>query len=169
MLEPGCRILISACLVGCKCNYKASEASVYASDVVFWNRLFELYRLLPVCPEQLGGMPTPRVPCEIKDSASLVLQGAGHVFNREGLDTTACFIKGAEEALRFARLNGIELAVMKSRSPSCGVNEVYDGTFSGRLVTGSGVAARALLDSGFKVVDEFEFSRMFAVHSVSGL
>lgn len=169
MIEPGCRILISACLVGCKCNYKASEASVYASDAAFWNQLFRIYQLLPVCPEQLGGMSTPRIPCELQASAGLVLQGCGCVLNREGLDTTDCFVKGAAEALRLAALNGVELAVLKSRSPSCGVNEIYDGTFSGRLIRGSGVAAQALLSSGIRVVDELEFCKMPEVRLASCL
>lgn len=70
---------------------------------------------------------------------------------------TACFVKGAEEALRFARLYGAELAVLKSRSPSCGINEVYDGTFSGRLRAGSGVTAQLLAGAGFTLLDEIQF------------
>ncbi len=164
MLEPGCRILISACLVGCKCNYKASAASVYAADASFWHHLFETYQILPVCPEQLGGMPTPRIPCELQDQVDLVLAGAGKVLNREGSDMTGCFLKGAEEALHLANLHKPNLVVLKSRSPSCGLEEVYDGTFSGRLLPGSGVTARVLLNAGFQLVDELQFFKMPGVH-----
>ena len=149
--------MISACLTGCKCNYKASAASVYAADALFWNVLFERYSLLPVCPEQLGGMPTPRIPCELQSDSANVLSGHGKVLNRDGADMTACFVKGAEEALRFARLYCADLAVLKSRSPSCGVGEVYDGTFSGRLVTGFGVTAQLLRMAGLPLLDEKQF------------
>ena len=154
MIKSGSRILISACLVGCKCNYKAQESSEFALDASFWERLFDFYQILPVCPEQLGGMSTPRIPCELQASADLVLSGSARVINRDGLDMTSCFMKGASEVLRLAKLFGAELAVLKSRSPSCGVTEVYDGTFSGRLIAGSGVTARLLADSGIKVVDD---------------
>ncbi|NLF95239.1 MAG: DUF523 domain-containing protein [Candidatus Riflebacteria bacterium] len=156
-MRPGSRILISACLTGCKCNYKASAASVHAADALFWNALFERYLLLPVCPEQLGGMPTPRIPCELQNDAVAVLDGRGKVLNRSGADMTVCFVNGAEETLRFARLHGAELAVLKSRSPSCGIREVYDGTFSGRLVGGSGVTAQLLASSGLRLLDEVQF------------
>ncbi|PKL48815.1 MAG: DUF523 domain-containing protein [Candidatus Riflebacteria bacterium HGW-Riflebacteria-2] len=165
----GSRILISACLTGCKCNYKASAASVNAADASFWNSLFEHFRLLPVCPEQLGGMPTPRVPCELQHNSEAVLAGVGKVLNRDGADMTACFLKGAEEALRFARLHGAELVVFKSRSPSCGVSQVYDGTFSGSLIAGSGVAAQLLLQSGFALLDEIQFREKLKTQGLTEL
>lgn len=169
MLEPGNRILISACLIGCKCNYKASAASVYAADDSFWQHLFEVYQVLPICPEQLGGMPTPRIPCELQKQADMVLSGAGKVINREGSDMTACFLKGAEEALHLARLYKPDLVVLKSRSPSCGIAEVYDGTFSGRLVPGSGMTAQVLQSAGFRLVDEARFFDELCVHSAGAL
>lgn len=167
MLKSGSRILISACLVGCKCNYKASAASVYAADASFWNSLFDRYTLIPVCPEQLGGMPTPRIPCELQAPSQMVLSASGKVLNRDGRDMTACFLKGAEEAVRLAEMHKADLVVFKSRSPSCGVSEVYDGTFSGVLISGSGVAAKALLNSGFKLVDEDQFCKMLEVPVLS--
>jgi uncharacterized protein YbbK (DUF523 family) len=102
-------------------------------------------------------MPTPRIPCELQHDALAVLDGRGKVLNSSGVDMTACFVKGAEEALRFARLHGAELAVLKSRSPSCGIREVYDGTFSGRLIAGFGVAAQLLAGSGLVLLDEVQF------------
>jgi uncharacterized protein YbbK (DUF523 family) len=163
MLETGSRLLLSACLAGCKCNYKASAASVYATDALFWESLFSRFKVLTVCPEQQGGMPTPRIPCELQASARQIIAGSGKVLNREGVDMTACFIKGAEEALRFARLHCADLVVLKSRSPSCGTARVYDGTFSGHLIPGAGVAGELLRSSGFNVVDESEFYQIMGV------
>jgi len=165
-IEPGSRILISACLAGCKCNYRASAASIYAADASFWNSLFARYRLLTVCPEQLGGMPTPRIPCELQASSESVLAGCGKVVNRNDEDMTACFIRGAEETLRLAELHAADFVVLKSRSPSCGVDEVYDGTFSGRLLPGSGVTARLLSNSGFVLLDEVEFLKSLGVQLI---
>lgn len=110
-------------------------------------------------------MPTPRIPCELQGSAEFVLNGSAKVLNRDGLDTTACFISGAGEVLRMAKLFGAELAVLKSKSPSCGATEIYDGTFSGRLVAGSGVTTRLLTDSGIRVIDEITFCLEAGVHA----
>ena len=119
---------------------------MHAADALFWDNLFERFQ-----------MPTPRIPCELQHDAVAVLDGRGNVLNRSGADMTACFVNGAEEALRFARLHAAELAVLKSRSPSCGIREVYDGTFSGRLVAGSGVTAQLRASSGLTLLDEVEF------------
>jgi uncharacterized protein YbbK (DUF523 family) len=114
-------------------------------------------------------MPTPRVPCELQHNSEAVLAGVGKVLNRDGADMTACFLKGAEEALRFARLHGAELVVFKSRSPSCGVSQVYDGTFSGSLIAGSGVAAQLLLQSGFALLDEIQFREKLKTQGLTEL
>lgn len=134
------RLLVSACLLGCSCRYDgASRAHPLAEQ------LAERYELVPVCPEQLGGLPTPRPPAERRGE---------RVVTRAGDDVTAQYRRGAEEALRLCRLLGCEAAVLKERSPSCGHGEIYDGTFSGTLVPGDGTAAELLGDHGVPVYGE---------------
>ena len=135
-------ILVSHCFFGEPCRYDG------ASRVD--RQVLELHRaghnLIPVCPEVLGGLDTPRDPAE--------LQPDGRVVNKEGVDVTAAYRAGAEAALAIARENGCTLAVLKARSPSCGCGEVYDGTFTGTLTPGWGVAARLLMEAGITVLDE---------------
>lgn len=115
-------LLISACLLGVQCRYDGGSKPVMPTVA-----LMEQYHLIPICPEQLGGLPTPREPSERR---------ADTVVSRSGADVTAQFRRGAEQALHLARLYGCKAAVLKERSPSCGSGEVYDGTFSGRLTPG---------------------------------
>ena len=103
--------------------------------------------LIPVCPEQLGGMSTPREPAERKD---------GGVWNRKGEEVTAYYEKGAKEALKLARLYRCRKAVLKERSPSCGCGGIYDGTFTRTLTQGHGVTAELLREHGIQVVGESE-------------
>ena len=124
------RILISACLLGCRCRYdEASKPLDRAAE------LAERHTLVPVCPEQLGGLATPRPPAE---------RQGDRVVTREGADVTAQYRRGAEEALRLCRLFDCQAAVLKERSPSCGCGAVYDGTFTGTLTAGDGVTAELL-------------------------
>ena len=112
------------------------------------------HNLIPVCPEVLGGLDTPRPPAE--------LQPDGRVMNRQGEDVTEAYRRGAELALKIARENGCTIAILKARSPSCGSGEVYDGTFSGILTPGFGVTARLLREAGITVMDEEHLdSRLF--------
>ena len=104
-------------------------------------------RLVPVCPEELGGLSTPRIPSEIKD---------GKVINKEGEDVTAFFEKGAQKALEIARKEGVRVAILKQGSPSCGSKRICDGTFSGKKISGEGIAARKLIENGIPVFDETE-------------
>ncbi len=134
------RILVSACLLGLCCRYDGKSKP---SQRVL--QLTEKHQLIPVCPEQLGGLPTPRPPAEMQD---------GRVVNRLGLDVTAQYEKGAAETVRLCELFHCEAAVLKARSPSCGSEAVYDGTFSGRLIPGQGVAARLLTARGIPVLSE---------------
>jgi len=113
--------------------------------------------VIPVCPEQLGGLSTPRTPAELKGSAADVINGFASVINRSGEDVTAYFLKGAQEALRIARFMGVDVAVFKTRSPSCSNKLVYDGTFSGTLVNGMGLTAHLLEKSGIKIFNEDDF------------
>ncbi len=134
------RILISACLLGVRCRYdggcKPCEAAI---------RLGDKHRLIPVCPEQLGGLSTPRTPCERKD---------GRVITREGADRTDAYLLGAAQAEMLFDLLRCDCAVLKARSPMCGCGAVYDGTFTGTLVPGNGVLAEKLLERGIPVFTE---------------
>ena len=133
-------ILVSACLLGCPCRY---DGAAKADSRVL--ALMERHALIPVCPEQLGGLPTPRLPSERRE---------GGVFDRGGKNVTPQYRQGAEEVLRLARLYGCTHAVLKERSPSCGSGQIYDGSFSHVLVPGSGVAAELLAQNGITVLGE---------------
>ena len=134
------RILISACLLGARCRYDgASKPQPWIAA------LAKRHTLVPVCPEQLGGLPTPRPPAERRGD---------RVVTREGADVTAQYRRGAEEALALCRLLGCGAALLKERSPSCGRGEIYDGTFSGTLTPGDGVTAALLEASGVAVYGE---------------
>lgn len=133
-------LLVSACLLGLPCRYDG--AAKPAPQVL---ALMEEYRLIPVCPEQLGGLPTPRPPAECRGC---------RVINRAGRDVTAEYVRGAESALELARLYGCRGAILKERSPSCGCGYIYDGSFSGTLIPGDGVTARLLKAHGIPVTGE---------------
>lgn len=140
-------ILVSACLVGMCTSYKG--ASWLREDLV---ALVRQGLAIPVCPEQLGGLPTPRDPAEIVGGTGEdVLAGRARVMTRDGRDVTAEFVRGSQEVLRLAKLVRPRAIVLKERSPSCGVDGVYDGTFSGVVVPGMGVTAALLKREGFMV------------------
>jgi uncharacterized protein YbbK (DUF523 family) len=142
--------LISACLLGVKCRWNGKDNKN--------DRALELLKketLIPVCPEQLGGLSTPRPRQEILGGTGKeVLEERAKVINAEGEDVTAQFIKGAEETLKMARLYGVKEFIGKSLSPSCGCSKIYDGTYTGKLVKGRGVTAELLLRNGIKVLGE---------------
>lgn len=133
------KILVSACLLGINCKYNGGNNR--CEKVV---ALMEDNELVPVCPECLGKLPTPRTPSEIVD---------GIVINAEGVIVDEQFRKGAAEALEIARQQKIDYAILQSRSPSCGVNQIYDGTFTGKLKEGRGVFAQMLSADGIRIVD----------------
>ena len=135
-------ILVSRCLLGEACRYDGKS-----KPVALVRALEEQgHTLIPVCPEVLGGLSTPRPPAE--------LQPDGRVVNRAGEDVTAAYRAGAEQALALARAHNCELAVLKAKSPSCGSIQRYDGTFTGTLIPGQGVAAALLTEQGIRVLDE---------------
>jgi uncharacterized protein YbbK (DUF523 family) len=143
-------ILISACLCGVNCRYSGESK---LNEKVY--SLFKKGDAQIVCPEQLGGLSTPRYPAEIyKGSAEDVINGSGKVLNNKGDDVTVCFIKGAEETLKIAQALGCKKAILKSRSPSCGCGKVYNGNFDGTQIRGNGVTAQLLLDNGIEVLTE---------------
>lgn len=129
------KILVSACLLGKNCKYNGGNNL---------NQSVLDFEVIGVCPEQLGGLSTPRLPAEIV---------AGLVTNKEGVSVDNEFRKGAQEALAVALENKVDLAILQSRSPSCGVKEIYDGSFSGKKIKGQGVFAKLLSARGIKVLD----------------
>lgn len=134
-------ILVSACLIGLSCRYDGR------SETAINTLCTDTYTLIPVCPEQLGGLPTPRAPAEISGN---------EVINRSGDKVTSAFYKGAEETLKTALLYGCKYAILKERSPSCGSGKIYDGSFSGKLIDGYGITAKILEENGIKVIGESE-------------
>lgn len=133
------KILVSACLLGKNCKYNGgNNLNQRVLDFI------EGHEVIGVCPEQLGGLSTPRLPAEIVD---------GVVTNKEGVSVDAEFRKGAQSALAAALENKVDLAILQSRSPSCGVKEIYDGSFSGKKIQGQGVFAKLLSARGIKVLD----------------
>ncbi len=139
-------ILVSACLLGVCCRYDGESKP--DQNVI---KLRERFTLIPICPEVDGGLPTPRTPSE----------GVGdRVFMSNGKDVTDNFRLGAELALERARSFSCSAAVLKARSPSCGSNTIYDGSFSGTLTSGDGVAAKLLKDNGIDVYTENEIDKL---------
>ena len=136
-------LLISACLMGFNCKYNGGNNAL-PEDVL--QALRRRYRLIPVCPEAAGGLPTPRAPSERLGS---------RVINRDGQDVTAAFQRGAELAVRLAERFGTRFALLKSNSPSCGSGTIYDGSFSGRLVPGDGVTAEYLKNKSLIISENY--------------
>lgn len=136
------KVIVSACLLGVDCKYNGGNNRC--------QRVLDFvkdHEVIPVCPEQMGGLSTPRPPAEIRD---------GKVINAEGVSVDEEFRRGAEAALRLALDEGAELAILQSRSPSCGCHQVYDGTFSRTLVPGKGIFAKMLADNGIGVIEADE-------------
>ena len=139
------RVLISACLLGVCCRYDGASKAYPGIE-----QLARQHTLVPVCPEQLGGLPTPRPPAERRGD---------RVVTRSG-DVTEQYRRGAEEALKLCKLFGCEAAVLKERSPSCGRGAVYDGTFTGTLTPGDGVTAELLAANGIPVYGESQMEEL---------
>ena len=136
------KIMVSACLLGENCKYDGgSNKNEKLLSLAAGNEI------IPVCPEVMGGLPVPRVPCEIV---------GGTVVDRNGVSRDANFRAGALAALEIAKRERPDMIVLQSRSPSCGVKNIYDGTFSGKLRPGTGVFAKLLIENGFTVTDVSE-------------
>ena len=150
-------LLISACLLGEPCRYDgravcdALATEEHTQEEVL-TALRERYTLLPVCPEVFGGLPTPRLPAE---------RSGERVIREDGADVTEAFARGAEVALHICERYGCRLALLKARSPSCGVGQVYDGSFRGILTDGDGVCAARLTAHGVRVVTEEACETLF--------
>lgn len=133
-------ILVSSCLIGMSCRYDGTDNK--REEVL---KYLEGKTWMPICPEQMGGLTTPRDPAEIVRD---------RVMTKEGADVTAEFVKGADEVARLARLVGATDAVLKGKSPSCGCGHIYDGTFTRTVIQGDGLTVRALKKMGVKVISE---------------
>lgn len=142
-------VLVSACLLGEPCRYDGKSKPCEA--VI---RLEERYALIPICPEVMGGLPTPRPPAE--------LQPDGRVVNCRKSDVTAEYRLGAERSLELGRLHGCRVAILKEKSPSCGKGQIYNGRFEGVLCRGDGVCAALLEQNGIRVLGESRVSELTA-------
>ncbi len=135
------KIVVSACLAGENCKYNGgNNYSEKLADFAAKKKA----EIIKVCPEILGVLPVPRVPCEIV---------AGKVMSKDGKSTDREFRQGAAKALEIVRRENPDLVILQSRSPSCGVNQIYDGSFSGKKISGQGIFASLVKESGFKVID----------------
>ena len=153
---PPTRVLVSACLLGRPVRYDGRGAPRVHPVLARWQAEG---RVVAICPEMAGGLPTPRPPAEIThgDGGARVLDGLARVIDITGADVTTPFVTGAQAALDAARQHGITLAVLKEGSPSCGSGYIYDGSFSGQRLAGQGVTAALLAAAGVRVFSEQEF------------
>ena len=133
------KIMVSACLLGENCKYDGGNNR----NEALLEKLAG-HEIIPVCPEVAGGLPVPRIPVEIVN---------GRAVNRNGEDVDDAFRKGAEKTLEIAEREKPDLIILQSRSPSCGVNEIYDGTFTGKTIPGHGIFADMAISAGYKVID----------------
>lgn len=144
------KILVSACLLGSNCKYNGKSNK--NENVI---ALSEKFELIPVCPECFGGLPTPRMPAEIRD---------GRVVTKSGDDVTAQFQDGANQTLYIAKESNCPAALLKEKSPSCGYGRVYDGSFSKTLCSGNGVTADLLLQNEIAVFGESEIRKLIDLY-----
>ena len=140
------RVLMSACLLGVNCRYSGDGKLMEGVE-----RLMEIAEIIPVCPEILGGLTTPRVPAE---------RVGDRVIARDGTDVTMQYQRGARESLHLAQLFGAKYALMKERSPSCGYGVIYDGTFTGNFRSGNGAASELLSENGIRIYGESRFEEL---------
>lgn len=141
--------LISACLCGVNCKYNGGNN--------LNKKCLELFKSgegILICPEQLGGLSTPRIPAEIKGQVSDVLIGTSKVINNKNEDVSEAFIRGAEEVVRISKEKKIYNAILKDGSPSCGVNYIYDGNFNGNKINSCGVTTHLLKENNINVISE---------------
>ena len=144
--------LISSCLCGINCKYSGgNNLNEKCLDI-----LKEGKGIL-ICPEQLGGLSTPRLPAEIIGKAENILRGMDKIITKNNIDVTNEFLKGAKETLKIAKLYNINKAILKDGSPSCGVNYIYDGSFTGKKIKGNGLTTEILMENGIKVISDIDF------------
>ena len=139
------KILISACLLGIPCRYDGRDNKIESL-----NLLQQQFDFVPICPEQLGGLSTPRCPCEIQGNK---------VMSKEVKDCTREYQEGSEKRLKLAKQWNIKTALLKAKSPSCGFGQIYDGSFSKKLITGNGLTAALLEKEGIRIFCETELDK----------
>lgn len=140
------KIAVSACLLGA--NTKYNGGNNYSSKL---EKILKGHEVISLCPEVMGGLPTPRDPAEIVD---------GKVLTKAGRSVDEEFRIGAEKAFELVKKSGVKLVILQARSPSCGVGQIYDGSFSGRLVDGDGIFVRLLKKEGIRVINIDEFLKI---------
>lgn len=143
------KLFVSACMLGACCRYDGKSKPIIEGCNL--ELLSSKYEIIPICPEIYGGLPTPRTPSEIVGD---------RVIMKDGSDVTDNFRRGSECLLNMAHSLGVEIALLKERSPSCGYRFVYDGSFSGRVRQGSGVFAERLSQNGIKVYTEYDLDKL---------
>ena len=143
-------VLISACLLGVACRYDGCKKPLPASVI---EKLQQQYHLIPICPEIMGGLPTPRLPAEIQPDRK--------VMRSDGGDVTENYHRGAQESLQLANLFHCKPVILKEKSPSCGSGKIYDGSFSRTLTNGDGITAELFKKNEIRVIGESEILRKF--------
>ena len=139
------KVLISACLLGKNCRYNGGHSQL--------NELNKLdVEWIPVCPEESGGLGTPRPSAEMQENAETILNGKGKVLTNKGKNVTQEFIRGAEQSLQLGLGVGVKTAILKSKSPSCGIGKIYDGSFTKILKTGDGIFAHLCHENDIKCI-----------------
>ena len=140
-------ILVSACLVGINCKYNGKNNY---NEKIF--QLVKNKKAIPICPEQLGGLKTPRIPAEVK-----YINNELHVITKDGVDVTENYIRGAYEVLDLAIRLNIKKVILQPRSPSCGYKKIYDGNFNGNLINGNGILVNLLIENGIEVISADDY------------
>lgn len=153
-------IAASACLCGINCKYSGGN-----NENSHVKSLYKEGKIIPLCPEQLGGLKTPRTPAEIS-KGELSAEGYPCVCTKDGIDVTKEFIKGAKETLKICKDLNIKYAILKSNSPSCGKNYIYDGIFTGTLTKGNGVTTEMLIKNGVEVFSEEDLEDIIKISKI---
>ena len=161
-MTPPEKLLVSACLLGRPVRYDGNAKTLHDSLLDRW---MQEGRVVPVCPELLAGLPTPRPPAEIarEESGAAVLRGTASIIEASGEDVTATYVAGARAALELAVREGCRFALLTDGSPSCGSSFIYDGSFTGRRHAGEGVAAALLREHGIQVFSPHQISQIAAL------
>ena len=147
------KVLISACLLGKNCRYNGGHSQL--------NELNKLdVEWIPVCPEESGGLGTPRPSAEMQENAETILNGKGKIITNKGKNVTSEFIQGAEKSLQLGLGAEVKIAVLKSKSPSCGIGKIYDGSFTKTLKTGNGIFAHLCHENDIACISSDNINRI---------
>ncbi|WP_286263516.1 DUF523 domain-containing protein [Thalassotalea atypica] len=147
------KILVSACFLGANVRYDGVVKALDHQRLLKWRKEG---RLISVCPEVAGGLPTPRAPAELQPKSSLIVDNLG-------VDVTNAFLHGAKHALQLCRMHGIKYALLKEYSPSCGSEQIYDGSFNQQKINGMGVTARLLKENDITVYSELTLGELIKI------